>query len=111
MSRNYIPANMDQFYQFADRFIEYVCEHSGEWEVPPIALSLRTKCGNPAVFASFSKAIYPVFASFNEAIYSVFASFSEAIHDVKIRIMNNYYWIASSQAHRNDKWNYYKVKK
>jgi len=29
---------MDQFYQFADRFIEYVCEHSGEWEVPPIEL-------------------------------------------------------------------------
>ena len=26
---------------------------------------------------------------------------AEAIQNVKIKIMNNYYWIASSQAHRN----------
>ena len=57
-------------------------------------LSLRTKCGNPAVFASTAKQSTVI-----------------AIHDVKIMIMNNYYWIASSQAHRNDKWNYYKKKK
>jgi len=33
MSRDYIPRNMDKFYQFANHFIEYVGEHSGEWKV------------------------------------------------------------------------------